>query len=783
MWPHSLRVALRTLRHHPGYTLLNAVGLAVGVACCLFLLLFVQDELSYDRYHEDAEQVFRISAVFDDREIALTPPMVEELLATELPAVESAARLYAASGVVRVGERVFDEDAFYFATSRFFDVLSHPFLMGDPATALTRPQTVVLTASTAKRYFGDANPIGRTITRNNTVDYEVTGVIEDMPAASHYRFAFLASMEADDGTAGWSNANDHTYVRARDAAAAAALPGQLEALLARLAADGQEPWTLRAMPITDIHLYSTVEYELDPVGSIRVVYGFATVALLILLIACINYMNLATARSAQRAEEVGLRKSLGAHRGHLVAQLYGESALMTLVALVLAVGVVAIGMPWFNALSGKALTVAGLAHPTILALIAGIFVLVSVVAGSYPALHLSAASPVRALRAGRGGGRGASRLRQGLVVLQFGISAVLVAGTLVVLSQLRYLSERDLGFDAERVVVLPIADPVLRDAYPAMEAALAQSPRVEAVAAVNQVPGELGWTSSLSGGGLPDDERVSAKGLPADATVADALRLRFVAGQSFPEAPPTPDSTNYVFVVNESAVRALGWTPASAVGQPLAVDRRRGEVLGVVRDFHVRSLHDAIEPLAIWYEPDAVSHLTVRLAAGDTRAALDDVEAVWSQFASHRPFTYRFLDDVFDGLYRSEQQLGRIVSVFSALAILVACLGLFGLAAFTAQQRRREIGVRKVLGATVPTLVALLTRDFVVLVGVAFVVAVPLAWLGMARWLEGFAYHVDLGPVPFVIAGGLLLLVALVTVSTQALRAATADPMRALRSE
>ena len=787
MLKNYLLVAVRTLRRHPGYTALNAVGLAVGVACCLFLLLFVQDERSYDRFHEDAEQVFRISAVpSPDREVVVTPAMVAPLLEAEVPAVASAARLYPNWGValLRAGEMAFEEDGLFFADASVFDVMTYPFVSGDPATALARPNTVVLTETAARRYFGDANPIGKTLTRNDFQDLEVTGVMEDVPANAHVHFDFLAALTLpEDAPPEWGTANYHTYVRTHDAASAEALPRQLAALVERLEAEGQEPWGLRAMPITDIHLYSDLEGELEASGSIRVVYGFATVALLILLIACINYMNLATARAARRAEEVGLRKSLGAHRAQLIGQFYGESAVLTLGGLVLALVIVAIGLPWFNAISGKALAFGALASPGLLALVVGIFVLVSVVAGSYPAFHLSGFEPVRALRGGTASGGGPSRLRQGLVVLQFGISAVLIAGTLVVLSQLRYLAEQDLGFDKEHVVVLPLLDPRLQQAYPAMEEAIAQSPAVVSVAALNQVPGEVGWTSTLRGDPA-DEDGFSVKGMPADATVVDGLGLQVVAGEGFPaNLPASPDTSNYLFLVNEATVRQLGWTPEETVGRSVQVDGRRGEVRGVIRDFHYQSLHAAIEPLAIWYQPDQVGTLAVRLAPGQTDAGMDALEAVWAQFASHRPFSYRFLDDVYDGLYRSEQQLGRIVSVFAFLAIFVACLGLFGLAAFTAQQRTKEIGVRKVLGATVPNLVALLTKDFVGLVAVAFVVAMPLAWLGVARWLDGFAYHVGLGPVPFLLAGALLLAVALATVSTQALRAATADPVRALRSD
>lgn len=780
----DLRVPLRSLRRQPGYALLNVVGLGVGIACGLFLLLYVHDELSYDRYHDDAEQVFRISAVPGDEEIALTPPFVPAMLAAELPGVSAATRVSASGATVRAGGHVFDEDAFFFADAGFFHVLSHPFLQGDARTALARPNTVVLTASSARRYFGTSDAVGRTITRNGDQTLEVTGVIEDVPAQSSYRFDAVASMPTHDAAVDyWSDANDYTFVRARSAEAAAALPARLEALNARLETENPDAWTLLATPITRLHLHSTAGHDLDTSGSIRTVYGFAAAALLILLIACINYVNLSTARAVRRAAEVGLRKSIGASRAQLAGQFYSESVLLTLGGFALAVSLVALGLPAFEALSGKALGLGALATPGMAAMAVGLFALVSVVAGSYPALYVSGFDPVRALRGGVRAGRDTARLRRGLVVFQFGVSAVLVAGTLVVLSQLRYLRSQDLGFDKEHIVVVPLSGKALRESVPALEAGLAETPGVAAVAAVNQIPGDLGWTSGLWAEGMPGDSSVSVKGMPADARVSDALGLRLVAGAAFPERPPVPDSTGFQYLVNTATVTRLGWTPEEAVGRSIAADGRQGTVVGVVADFHFQSMREAIEPLAIWYQPDEVFNLVVRLEPGDTGAAMGRVEAVWGRFAGDQPFAARFLDDVYDRLYQSDQQLGRIVSVFAGLAIFVACLGLFGLASFTAQQRTKEIGVRKVLGASVPRLVGLLTREVVGLVAVAFALAVPLAWLGLARWLDGFAYHVDLGLLPFAAAGAVLLLVALLTVGGQALRAATADPVRALRSE
>jgi putative ABC transport system permease protein len=788
MLKNYLRIALRTLRRQPGYAFLNVTGLAVGVACCLFLLLYVRDELSYDRFHPSADAVYRVNMVVPqmDATLGISPNIVAPLFRREFPEVVAATRVEAHGGVVRAGDRILDDNDFYFADSTFFEVFDgFTLLAGDAETALARPYTVVLTESAAERFFGGANPVGRTITRNNDETYEVTGVMADVPSTSHFSFDFLASFASREHWATeetWGSANFFTFVRLPDAEGGAALQAKIDALVERLEAGGEQARLLALQPLTDIHLGTEVAYDLDQTGDMTYVVGFATVALLILLIACINYMNLATARSAQRAKEVGLRKSLGAFRGQLVGQFYSESAVLALGGLALALGLVALGLPWFNEISGKALTFGTLGEPALVALVAGVFVVVSVVAGSYPALYLSGFQPARVLR-GRAVGGGGTWLRRGLVVLQFAISAFLIVGTLVVMSQLRHMSTQNLGFDKEHLVVLPLNDPLLQERYPAMEEALEQDPAVVAAAGINQVPGQLGWTSQFHADGLPADEAFLIKGLPADAGVVDGLGLELVAGRAFPATPPAPDSTNFLYVLNETTVQRLGWTPEEAIGRRVAVDSRRGEVIGVTKDFHFRSLHEAVEPLAIWYEPRHVRNLAVRLAPGDTRAAMEHAEAVWGQFAAHRPFSYRFLDDVYDRLYRNERQVGRVVSIFAGLAIFVACLGLFGLAAFTAERRRKEVGIRKVLGATVPNLVGLLARDFVVLVAVAFAVAAPVAWLVMERWLDGFAYRIAVGPGVFLVAGAALLVVALATVSTQALRAATADPVRSLRSE
>ncbi|MEM6644948.1 MAG: ABC transporter permease [Bacteroidota bacterium] len=788
MLKNYLITGARNLRRKPGYSVINVLGLAVGVACCLLLLLYVRDELSYDRHHEHADSIYRINMHVPGLggDVGVTPTIVAPLMQREFAEVQVATRLNVSGGVIRAGEVVLDDNAFYFADSTFFDVFTHVFIHGDPATALSRPQTVVITASMARRYFGEANPMGQTLVHNNDVSFEVTGVIEDLPSQSHYQFDALASFTSRprwSSTETWSSANFFTFIRLRDGSTTTALEDKLVTYLTALRDAGEEYRDLRLQPLTDIHLRSDVAYDLDATGDRSTVYALSTIALLVLLIACINYMNLATARSAQRAKEVGVRKALGAFRRQLVGQFFSESALLTLAGLLLAIGLVVVGLSGFNAISGKALTAQSLLTPSVMGLIAGIFVLVSVVAGGYPALYLSRFQPVRVLRGQTTRGQGNTWLRQGLVVLQFGISAVLLVGMLVVMNQLRFMSDQNLGFDSEHLAALPINDPTLSRQHDAMAQALRQHPGIVSTTAVNAVPGRLGWTSELYSPARMD-EAFLTKGLPADVGVIDGLGLELLAGRSFPPNPPAPDSGAFQYIINEQALAQFGWTPEDAIGQPVAMGNDRlGSIVGVVKDFHFSSLHEPIEPLSIWYEPSQAQYVVVRLAAGNPTEAMSHMENVWQQFAPHRPFSYELLNDVYDQLYRNEERLGQIVTLFASLALLVACLGLFGLASFTTEQRTREIGIRKVLGASVPGLVGLLSKDYLRLVTLAFVLAAPLAWVGVGQWLGTFAYRVPVGAGLFILAGGLAVVVALTAVGYQSVRAATSDPVRSLRAD
>ena len=786
MLRNYLLVALRTLRRQRVHTTINIVGLAVGVACCVFLLLFVRDELSYDRFHEHAESIHRVNILLDEGgTIALTPTIAAPWLKREIPEVVVATRVEKRGGLVSVDDQVFDERGFFFVDSTFFDVFTFPFVAGDPSTALDRPGTVLLTQSTAAKYFGDDDAMGRRILRNNEEEFEVTGIIADVPSNSHLQFDFLASFSSREYWANnemWSAANFFSFVRLADDARVDVVQQKIHAQLAALLEVGEEPRNLVLQPLTSIHLRSGILYELDASGSMSYVIGFGALAVLVLLIACINYMNLATARSLLRSKEVGLRKSLGAARSQLIGQFYGEAALLAFGALVLACGIVSVGLPWFNQLSGKELSPSALFEPGILLLALGVFLIVALVAGSYPALFLSRTEPVRALRGRLGSTRSTTRVRRGLVVLQFTISAFLIVATLVVISQVRFMQNRDLGFDKEHVVEMPINDPVLYTSFTAIRQSLEASPAIVAASAVSQIPGQIGWTDRVQSEGMSEDDQFSIKGLPAEAGVVEALGIAVIAGRDFAENPPMPDSANFQYLLNETLVQQLGWTPDDAIGRRM-LEPRVGEVIGVVQDFNFNTLHVPIEPLAIWYSPRDIGRIVARIVPGQTDPALQHIRETWERFAPGVPFSYRFIDDVYNLQYEDERRMSGVLSIFAAIAILVACLGLLGLASFTAEKRTREIGVRKVLGASVPGIVGLLSRDFLVLVAIAFLAAAPLTWIALQKWLGGFAYQVDVGVGVFLLAGVAILVIALATVSTQAIRAATANPVKSLRYE
>ena len=809
MLKNYVTIALRHLGKQKGYAFINIAGLAFGVACCLLILLFVQDELNYDGFHEKADQIHRIaySAVFSGSETAapLTPSAMAPTLAREYPEVLTATRIYhfPILRTMRYEDRSFIEDAVYFVDSTFFDVFSFPLLRGDPRTAFAARDNVVLTESTARRYFGDEDPLNKSLAFGDAITFTVTGVVADAPPNSHFQFDMLASISSlwgrgifrDDD---WFSDMYYAYFVLQPGADPNALEAKLLDFVGRhmsaamKAAFGytfeeyvaKSNFSYSVQALGDIHLRSHLEQELSPNGSITNVYLFIVVALFILLIACINFMNLTTARSAGRALEVGVRKALGAERPQLVRQFLSESMVLSVVAVMLAVGLAAALLPVFNALAHKELTVAALSRPAVPAAMLALALGVGVLAGSYPAFFLSAFRPVMALKGAMQTGAKRSWLRGGLVVFQFAISIVLIIGTVVVFKQLHYAQTKPLGFDKEHVVVIRRANELGAQSE-AFRQALRENPRILSAASTTALPGGTTYGySSIHPEGFADNETVQMWRFFANHDLAEALRLDLVEGRSFSRDFPTDSAA---VLINETAARRLGWS--DPVGKRMTMgwlsvnDKRDFEVIGVMEDFHFASLHQEIAPVIMMLYPNPLPVMAVRVAPDDLPATLAFIESQWQAFQPGNPFDYSFLDDDFNAQYQAEQQLGQLFTAFAIFAIVIACLGLFGLASFTAEQRRKEIGVRKVHGASAPQIVLLMSAAFTKLVMVALVVAAPVAYFAMQRWLQDFAYRTDLPLWIFLAAGAAALVIAWLTVSYQSIRAALVNPVEALRYE
>jgi putative ABC transport system permease protein len=802
MLKNYFTIALRNLRKQKGYAFINIIGLAVGIACCILILLFVRDELSYDRFHEHADRLYRVylegTVAGSELKAPITPAPMAAALVDEYPEVENATRLFDLSGqtLVRQGDRQFIEENVLFADSTFFALFTVPLLEGDPATALAEPRTLVLTEETARKYFPDGNALGQTLTLGDTTDYRVTGVTKGLPANAHFHFDLLASMTGFGPAENtfWVSNNFRTYVLLQADYDPAALEAKFPDLMRKYAGPqlqqfmGQTydefvgsgnrlDYALQAVPA--IHLHSHLDFEMEPNGNIAYVYLFSAIALFILLIACINFMNLATARSAGRAKEVGLRKVMGSNRTQLIRQFLSESVLLAFIALAVAVVLVLLLLQPFNGLTGKEIGFGFLAHPLILLTLVGLALGVGLLAGSYPAFFLSSFRPVAVLKGTFHASSAGVWLRRGLVVFQFAISIALIAGTLVVFNQMRYVREKALGLDQEHVVVLKRTNE-LDQQTEAFKEALRDHPGIIQAASTTTLPGGIFGQTAIRPEGAGSDVNYLASPMAADHDFVETLGIEMAAGRDFDRAFATDSAA---FVINEAAARKLGWDDPIGKRLTFLGANQTGEVIGVMTDFHFASLHQEIGPVVVALSADPLPFIAVRIRPDDVASNLAFLEQQWHAFAPDQPFEYSFLDEDFDALYRADRRLGQIFTLFALLAVVIACLGLFGLAAFTAEQRTKEIGVRKVLGASVSSIVLLLSKEFARLVVFALLVAVPIAYFGMDRWLQDFAYRTGIGAWVFVLAGGLALGIALLTVSYHALRAALVDPVRSLRYE
>lgn len=793
MLQNYLKIAYRNLLRNKLFSFINIFGLATGMACCLLIVLYVVDEFSYDRFHDKGNRIVRVIMEYsfgdESGETAHTGTKVAPAFSRDFPEVEQAVRVYDAKTIVKYQDKLFEEKAFFYADSTFFRIFSFPLLQGDPATALEGPNKVVLTASTARKYFGEKNPVGQTLRINDNQDYLVTGVMKDVPANSQIKFDFVASFAslAASRKEEWFSANYKTYLLLQDQEAIASLQAKIPSYMEEQMGEdmkGQGYLTYQLEPLTSVHLYSKYA-GFEPNSDIRYIYIFSIIGLLILLIACTNYMNLTTARATGRAKEVGVRKVMGAVRGTLFWQFMGESVIITTAAMLLSVLLGELLMPYFNQLAGKQLMLA-LLNPWLLLGLLATGVLISFLAGSYPAIALSAYQPVKVLKGNLTAHGSGLWLRKGLIVFQFVISAFLIIATLVIQRQLYYVQNKKLGYNQEHVLVLP-SDTKVMERLGTFKTELRQHPHIKQVTTAYETPTDIDGGYQLRKAG--EDKGRLVKAIPVEKGFLQTLELELLAGTDFTFAdeqaallPEENEQKQSAMLLNESAVREMGWTPEEAVGQQVE-EPRKGVVKGVVRDFHYSPLYEGIGPLVIFLEQLYGGVILVKISGEDLPGTLRHLETTWQALAPNRPFSYTFLDEEYANLYQAERRTGKIFGTFAFLAVMLACLGLFGLAAFMAQQRTKEIGIRKVLGASVASIVGLLSKDFVKLVLVAFAIAAPLAWYAMRRWLEDFTYRIELEWWVFAIVGGLVVLIAVITVSFQAVKAALADPVKSLRSE
>ena len=787
-----LRVTFRNALRNRAFALINIAGLAAGIAVCLLIILFLRNEFDYDLFHEKGERIYRVLRVAEqdgaERTIGVTSAPFAPALVAEYPAsVEAAVRVVQADGLVTVGEKSFTEKQIILADGNFFSIFSFPLTVGAAGRVLATPNSIVVSQETAQRYFGNGDPIGQRITIDHQYEFVVTGVFAKPARNSHLSFDMVGSLaifrEARWFTDWWSNGM-LTYLLLKPGASPQAMNQTFQAFMDRhFSASFRKTgrsMNIRLEPLHDIYFDNLTGYDFAAHGDRVAVMMFAAVAAFILILSCINFMNLATARASGRAKEIGVRKVIGARRKDLVLQFVGEGILYTALATVLGLLIVEVALPLFNNIIGRSLSLSDIGPATFL-LLPLIVVCVGVLAGSYPALFLSTLPPVTVLKERSGKGSAAAGVRRALVVFQFTISIGLMICTAVIIRQLDFVQNMNLGFDKDQVVLIRMDNSEVRENRERFRTEALRSPGVQVVSAMSGEPGGFhdNFTFRIEGRPGPD---VRMRTVFTDQDYVRTFGLTIVAGRDFDRGRPS-DATGVI--LNETAVRMLGWDAASAPGKQMVITLRdsvRRTVIGVVGDYHFTSLKTPVEPLAISIAGN-VRVFALRIDPRRTPDALAGVEAAWQHAAPGYPFSCEFLDQTFARQYRAEREQRTLFGAFAAVSISIACLGLFGLAAFNAEQRTKEIGIRKVLGASVSYIVRLLAWDHLRLVLVAMFVAIPVGYYVMSLWLRNFAYRTDIGPDMIAEICLLAMLIALATVSYQAVRAACADPVKSLRYE
>ncbi|MCP4580706.1 MAG: FtsX-like permease family protein [candidate division Zixibacteria bacterium] len=783
MLTNYLKVAIRNIVRHKSYSFINIAGRAVGMACCILIMLWVQDELGYDGFHEEIDTLYRV-AIEDHsadqvKHIGATPAPLAIALKDEIPEVIRSTRSCYVSTTLNYANKNFSERA-QMADPDFLEMFSFDLIKGDKATALSDPNSIVLSEAMAQKYFGDDEPLGKTLKIDNSTDLTVTGVLKEFPANSSLRFELLVPFEYRrklEMIDSWEAYRYDTYVQIHETASQSDVDNKISGIIKKYRSKSNDRPYLQ--PFEMIHLHSNLIFDLPGRGDIKYVWIFFSLAMLIIVIACINFMNLATARSSGRAREIGLRKVVGAGKSNIIIQFLGESVVLSFIALVLAVLLVELLLPIFNELSAKHMAMNYFVNLRMIVGLFSIALFTGILSGIYPALFLSSYKPVNVLKNVLGSGSRGPVFRRILVVVQFSVSIILVIGVIIISRQLDFMKSKDLGFDKEQIIYTRLNSGNV-DKYNALKAELLRNPDIVNVTASFQLPFNIG----SSPGGMDWEGRSPGHDLRINAALVgydyfETFNMEMAEGRSFSRKFSTDSSAAYI--LNEEAVRQMGIE--SPVGKWFSFWNSTGTIIGVVKDYHSTSLKNEINPIVLKIDTYWMNFMYLKVQSDNLTASIGAIQATWNRFNSGYPFEIRFLDETIDSQYRTEERLGSLVEYFTLVAIFISCLGLFGLASYMARQRTKEMGIRKVLGASVANLAMLLSKEYVILVGIANLIAWPIAYWAMNRWLENYAYRIALTFEIFAVAGVLAVIITWLTVGFQAIKVAIANPVETLRHE
>jgi len=802
MFKNYLKIALRNIKRYKGYSFINIAGLTMGMTCCLLILLYVNQELSYDRFHKNAHRIYRVAVetTSTDGKYRTAQSMfpLAPAFKMDYPEVKKIARIlfWSEKSLVKSGDKKFFEKRFVFADNELFDIFTIPVIKGKKDNPLADKSSIVITRSTAEKYFGKENPIGKILQYDNQYNFRVTAVIEDIPANSHFHFDLVVPISVVDKKITGFNPNNqwggffgiYTYMLLAENMSPDNLENKTKDFITRHKKLSGIERKVFFQRLTDIHLYSHLEDEIETNNFVTNLIIISIIGLFILIIASINFVNLSTARASRRSKEVAMRKTLGAARSQLIIQYIGESVVFSVLAMALSLFMVEMTLPSFSILVGKEIGFSLTGNIAVLLFISGMVIIVGVASGIYPALVLSAQKMVTTLKGNwrnEKNKKGPMALRKMLVTLQFSVSIILIIGTMIVLRQLDFFRRADLGFKKEHTVVIPIYDEELQEKYETVKQEIMRNPGVLAVTACLKPPiGSLFMDTGLYPLDKGKDQRIDVNLNIIDFDFIDYFGLEIIAGRNISKEFSTDKED--AFIINETTVKRLGLaSPAEAVGKKLRTGLygREGTVIGVTRDFHISSLYKNIEPLVMLYWPKFFRVAAVKIKSPDLRHTISSLRETWLKLSDKYPFEFSFLDENINRLYAAEEQTSRIIGTFAGIAIFIACMGLFGMASFAAEQRKKEIGMRKVLGASVHSIVILLSKEFSRWVLLANIIAWPAAYYAMNRWLQNFPYRVHIQLWIFLSAGVIALAIALVTVSSQAIKAALSNPVEILKNE